>query len=500
MFFSHVPKFDNQQPLYYFFVSQNSVPLGGTMRYVMKFGGASVKDGRSIRHCAKLVKRYSDNEIVVVVSAMAGVTDSLTNIAKKCYTEQSTGFIKMFVAELAKKHYDAVKDAVDEPYRSRVLEHIDRLIDELEKVLLGISYLGELTKRSEDYILSFGERLSAPIFSSALMSLGVDTLALTGGEAGILTNSNFGRARPLSKACELIKNRIEPLIKIRRCIPVVTGFIGVNEDGNITTLGRGGSDLTATLIASAIDADEVWLWKEVDGVMTADPKIVPEAKLIPEISYQEAMELAHFGAKILHPRALEPLIKKKIPVRIKNTFNPDAPGTVITETKAKDGIVKALSLIEKVAVVNVSGAGFDFAEIMAEVFKRFAEENVNVIMISQSSSELNLSMVIDRSDLGRAMKTLTSVDSWNGNVKVSKLDDVAVVSVVGAGMAGTPGVAGKIFSSLGKAGINVIMISQSCSEYNISFTVAKDDGRKAVKILHEEFQLSKMGEVKKVVN
>ncbi len=461
------------------------------MRVVMKFGGASVKDGRSIRHCANLVKKYSDNEVVVVVSAMAGVTDSLTNAAKKCYTEQSTGFIKMFVAELAKKHYDAVRDAVDEPYRAKVMEHIDRLIDELEKVLLGISYLGELTKRSEDYILSFGERLSAPIFSSALLSLGVESLAMTGGDAGIVTNSHFGRAKPLSKSCELIKSRIEPLIKIRHAIPVVTGFIGVTEDGNITTLGRGGSDLTATLIAAAIDADEVWLWKEVDGVLTADPKIVPEARLIPEISYQEAMELAHFGAKILHPRALEPLIKKKIPVRIKNTFNPDAPGTVITDScNSKTGIVKALSLIDKVAVVNVSGAGFDFAEIMAEVFRRFAEERVNVIMISQSSSELNLSMVIDRSDLGRAMRTLTNVDSWNGNVKVSKLDDVAVVSAVGAGMAGTPGVAGRLFSALGRAGINVIMISQSCSEYNISFAVSREDGRKAVKILHDEFCLA----------
>ncbi len=462
------------------------------MRIIMKFGGTSVKDGRSIRHCANLVKKYSDNEVVVVVSAMAGVTDSLTNAAKKCYTEQSTGFIKMFVAELAKKHYDAVRDAVDEPYRSRVMEYIDRLIDELEKVLLGISYLGELTKRSEDYILSFGERLSAPILSSALLSLGVDSLALSGGDAGIITNANFGRAKPLNTSYELIKSRIEPLIKLRGCVPVVTGFIGATEDGNITTLGRGGSDLTATLIAAAIDADEVWLWKEVDGVLTADPKIVPEARLIPEISYQEAMELAHFGAKILHPRALEPLIRKKIPVRIKNTFNPDTPGTVITDScNSKTGIVKALSLIDRVAIVNVSGAGFDFAEIMSEVFRRFAEERVNVIMISQSSSELNLSMVIDRGDLGRAMKTLTNVDGWNGNVNVSKLDDIAVVSAVGAGMAGTPGVAGRIFSALGKAGINVIMISQSCSEFNISFAVSREDGSKAVKILHDEFCLSR---------
>ncbi len=459
------------------------------MRIVMKFGGASVKDGKSILHCAKLVKRFVEgNEIVVVVSAMAGVTDSLLQAAKKCYTEQSSGFIKMFIAELAKRHYEAANVAVSEEYRPKVISVIDSLLDELEKVLLGISYLGELTRRSEDYILSFGERLSAPIFSAALLSIGVDSLALTGGDAGIITDRNFGRAKPLPKVYDIIKGRLEPLLTIKKTIPVVTGFIGATDDGNITTLGRGGSDLTATLIAAAINADEVWLWKEVDGVLTTDPKIVPEAKLIPEISYQEAMELSHFGAKILHPRALEPVMRRRIPVRIKNTFNPDAPGTVIKEgTESSKEIVKALSLIEKVAIVNVSGAGFDFAEVMADVFRRLAEERVNVIMVSQSSSELNLSIVVDESDLRRAMRALKRLE--NGTISVTKIEDVAVVSAVGAGMAGTPGVAGRIFSALGKNKVNVIMISQSCSEYNVSFAVSKKEGRKAVKILHDEFNL-----------
>jgi len=458
------------------------------MRIVMKFGGKSVKDGDSISHCANLVKKFADNEIVVVVSAMAGVTDSLAQAAKKCYMEQSTGFIKMFIAELAKRHYDAINTAVAEPYKQRVTAHIDRLIDELEKVLLGISYLGELTKRSEDYILSFGERLSAPILSAALLSVGVDSLALTGGDAGIITNRNFGRAKPIPEVNAIIKSRLEPLLTIKQTIPVVTGFIGATEDGSITTLGRGGSDLTATLIAAAVEADEVWLWKEVDGVLTTDPKIVPEARVIPEISYQEAMELSHFGAKILHPRALEPVMEKKIPVRIKNTFNPEAPGTVISEgCESTKDIVKALSLIEKVAIVNVSGAGFDFAEVMSEVFKKLANEKVNVIMVSQSSSELNLSIVVDEADAGRAMRALEHIG--NGTINISKLEDVAVVSAVGAGMAGTPGVAGRIFSALGKNKINVIMISQSCSEYNVSFAVSKADGRRAVKVLHDEFRL-----------
>ncbi len=460
------------------------------MRVVMKFGGVSVKDGRNILHCANLVKKYAgDNEVVVVVSAMSGVTDSLSNAAYKCCYERSLGFIKSFIAELAKRHYEAVEVAVkNKDIKAKVLSTIDNLIDELEKVLTGISYLGELTKRSEDYILSFGERLLAPIFSASLLSIGVDSVALTGGDAGIVTDNHFGRARPLPESYRIIRSRLEPLVAIKKTVPVVTGFIGMTEDGIITTLGRGGSDLTATLIAAALDADEVWLWKEVDGVMTTDPKIVPEAKVIPEISYQEAMELSHFGAKILHPRALEPVMAKKIPVRIKNTFNPDANGTVIREqTKSSKEIVKAVSLVEKAGIINVSGAGFDFAEIMAEVFRRLAKAKVNVIMVAQSSSELNLSIVVDKADIGKAMKALSGLN--NGVVKVSKKENIAVVSAVGAGMAGTPGVAGRIFSALGRNGINVIMISQSCSEYNVSFAVASEDGRKAVRVIHEEFKL-----------
>jgi len=460
------------------------------MRLVMKFGGTSVKDGENILHCARLVKKFSDeNEIVVTVSAMAGVTDFLIEAAKKCHTDPSPGFIKLSIAELAKRHFDAINFAVSDEYRPKVISATERLMDELEKVLLGISYLGELTKRSEDYIVSFGERLCAPIFSATLLSIGVDSVALTGGDAGIVTDRNFGRAKPIKDVYKIIESRIDPLLTIKKTVPVITGFIGVTEDGSITTLGRGGSDLTATLLASALSADEVWLWKEVDGVLTTDPKIVPEARLIPEISYLEAMELSHFGAKILHPRALEPAMVKKIPVRIKNTFNPDALGTVIREeTKSTRNIVKALSLINRVGVVNITGAGFDFAEIMAEVFRRLAEARVSVIMVSQSSSELSLSIVVDKSDLRRAVRTLKKLE--NGVIKVTGLEDVAVISAVGAGMAGTPGVVGRIFSSLGKNEVNIIMISQSVSEANVSFVVEKDRGDDALKILHDEFRLS----------
>lgn len=460
------------------------------MRIIMKFGGSSVKDGKNILHCANLVKKFSDgNEVVVVVSAMSGVTDSLIKAANKCCSEPSAGYIKMFIAEMMKKHYEAIEYAVkNEEIKVKVISTTERLLDELEKVLLGISYLGELTRRSEDYIVSFGERLLAPIFSATLLSLGVDSVALTGGDAGIITDKNYGRAKPIPGVYSIIKSRLEPLLTIKKTIPVVTGFIGSTDDGSITTLGRGGSDFTATILAAALDADEVWLWKEVDGIMTCDPKYVSNAKVISEISYQEAMELSHFGAKILHPRALEPVMRKKIPVRIKNTFNPDLKGTVIgAQTKESGDIVKALSLIANAGIVNVSGAGFDFAEIMSEVFRRLAEERVNVIMVAQSSSELNLSIVVDKRDVNKAYQILKKLE--NGSIKVDKITDVAVISAIGAGMAGTPGVAGKIFSALGRNRINVIMISQSCSEYNVSFVVDSKDGVNAVRVVHDEFQL-----------
>lgn len=455
----------------------------------MKFGGTSVKDGQSILHCAKLVKKYAnDNEIVVVVSAMAGVTDSLINAAQKCCKEPSAGYVKMFIADLMKKHYEAVEYAVkSDLIKNKVVYTLEKLFDELEKVLLGISYLGELTKRSEDYIVSFGERLIAPIFSAALISLDVDSLALTGGDAGIITDKNFGRAKPLPNVYSIIKSRLEPLIKIKK-VPVVAGFIGVTEDGNVTTLGRGGSDYSATIIAAAIDADEVWLWKEVDGIMTADPKYVQEAKLIPEISYFEAMELSHFGAKILHPKALEPVMKKEIPVRIKNAFNPDLEGTIIrNRIESKGDVVKALSLIERASIVNIRGAGLDFAETMSEVFRILAENKISVTMVAQSSSELNLSIVIDHKDAEKAYNILKSLE--NGMMSARKIDNVSIITAVGAGMVGTPGVAGRIFSALGRNNINVVMISQSCSEYSISFAVDSKDGIRALKIVHDEFKL-----------
>ncbi|HPS90195.1 MAG TPA: aspartate kinase, partial [Methanosarcina vacuolata] len=360
---------------------------------------------------------------------------------------------------------------------------------ELEKALIGICYLGELTSRSIDYICSYGERLAAPIVSGAIRSLGISSTEFTGGEAGIITSSDYGNARPLEKTYELVNKRLG--CRLETQILVVTGFIGENEEGIITTLGRSGSDFTASILGAALKADEIWLWKEVNGIMTTDPRIVPEAKTIPQISYAEAMELSYFGANVLHPRTIEPAMREHIPVRVKNTFEPELPGTLVVAEKFQcKNVVKAVSLIKNVALINISGAEMvGSVGTVARLFTVLAKSGVNVIMISQGSSESNISFVISEAHVETALKALH--EEFNRGIvkEITSDKDVCVVAVVGAGMAGTPGVAKRVFGALGNSLINIIMISQGSSQYNISFVVREDDAFAAVKTLHDEFEL-----------
>jgi len=465
------------------------------MRLVMKFGGTSVGDGSRIKHVAELGKEYRDsgNEVVLVTSALSGVTDALLKSAKEASETGKTSTIKEFITDLAKQHHQAAQDAITGKKAKKIVEvvtkELDSRIGELEKALIGICYLGELTVRSIDYISSYGERLSAPILCGSLNSLGIKSRSFTGGEAGIITTDDYGNARPLEKSYSLIIERIEPLLKYS--IPVITGFIGENEAGIITTLGRGGSDFSASIIGAALKADEIWLWKEVHGILTTDPRIVPEARTIPVISYIEAMELSYFGAKVLHPRTIEPAIKHGIPVRVKNTFDPSSPGTIIVkDLKQSKDIVKAVTVIRDVALINISGAWMvGTIGVAARVFTTLANAGVNIVMISQGSSEANISLVVNGSHLDMAVKAIKA-EFKNGIIKdVTHDKNICVVAVVGAGMANTPGVAGRVFGALGNARVNVIIISQGSSQHNISFAVSGDDAAKAVQVLHREFGL-----------
>ena len=459
-------------------------------RLVMKFGGVSVADGQKLRHVGDLVRQFNrDNEIVLVTSALQGVTDSLLECARKSANEGKVSDVQDFIKKLTERHNQAISEAITDPkIAQEVREVVAVKISELDKAYIGICYLGELTTRSLDYISSYGEQLAAPILSGVLRDMGIPSRHLTGAEAGIITDSEYGDSHPLGKTYELIPQRLLPL----KGVPVVTGFIAKDEKGTITTLGRGGSDLSASLIGAAIDADEIWFWKETPGVLTTDPKIVPDAKTIPSISYREAMELSYFGAKVLHPRAIEPAIKKGIPVRVKNTFDPEGPGTQIVQNGIKKkGVIKAVTVSKKVALLNISGAEMiGTPGVAAQVFTALAKAGVNIIMISQGSSEANISIVIEERHVDKAEAALRAELSKDLVKDISHNHNVSALAVVGAGMAGTPGVAARVFKAMGGSGINVVMISQGSSEHNISFVVSEKDAERAVLELHREFGLA----------
>lgn len=467
------------------------------MRLVMKFGGTAVDSGKKIVHITNLIKSYHDkgNEIVGVFSAVTGMTDEILNISGYVLKRDEKK-IKDFINKTRSIHVDIIQTSIkNKTYKAESLQVVEVLLKEMENILNGLVLLTEVTQKALDHLLSFGERLLTPIISYSLLDKGIDSVYLTGQEVGILTDSKFGQARPLIDTTKIrVKYHIDPILRENK-IPVITGFIGADQNGNITTLGRSGSDYTATIIAVCVDADEVWLWTDVNGLMTADPNIVKEAKVLKEVSFAEAIELSLFGAKYMHPRALEPVMDTKIPIRIRNAFNLSNEGTIISKNTSKSSqrIVKSIVAIRNTALIDVSGGGMVGAPgTAAKIFDALARKSVNIMMISQSPSESSISMVVKKDDLDSAITTLdmTLLDNVIKNVRVN--EDVAVIAVVGSGMRGIKGVAAKVFSSVSKSSINVIMIAQGSSELNLAFVVNNSDCEMAVKSLHQAFMLTKI--------
>jgi aspartate kinase len=459
----------------------------------MKFGGSSLADPNKIRNAARIIKRFSNgNKIVVVASAMGDTTDHLVEIGDLA-VRGMTPRIKATLSKLQTLHVRTAR-AVSEPGAGK--ETVDRIMSlnrELERTVEGVSHLRELTPRSRDYLLSFGERLSTPILATATRALGLKARAFTGGEAGITTDENFGEAKPLLEVSyHQIRRRLDVSLK-RNEIPVVTGFVASTVDGSITTLGRGGSDYTASLLGAALDAEEIWIWTDVDGLMTADPRIVKDARVLTDVSFGEALELSYFGAKMMHPRALQPAAQRKVPVRIKDSSKPDDPGTLVSkdETQSNGKVVKAISIIRNVGIVTVSGTGMMGAPgAAARVFQTLGSNKINVIMISQGSSEATISCVVPRKDLEAAVRALQLALIGQGYVdKVAAEKDSCIIAVVGSGMKGTPGVAARIFIAVARKKVNVRMVAQGSSEYNVSFVVSEEQGPEAVRAIHEEFKL-----------
>jgi aspartate kinase len=461
------------------------------MRFLMKFGGTSVADAASISRVTGIIQNYhaSGNEVAVVISAQRGVTDQLIAVATEVVNSPDSSMVGPFIESLRVRHMNALEGSAKD-YVAEAAPLIEDRLGKLQNILLAVHNLRDLTPRSKDYIITFGERLNSLVVSAAFRQQGIPSTVLDGCEAGILTTAQHGEAMALPEGEKKIKNSIVPLLA--RQVPVIMGFMGCTEKGVLTTLGRSGSDYSAAIIGAGIDADEIWIWTDVDGIMTSDPRVINDARVLDSVSYLEVMELSFFGAKVMHPRSIEPAMKKDILVRVKNTFNPDHPGTCIVRNVRDDSrVVKAITYIEKVAAININGAQMIGRPGVAKaIFSALSESEVNVMMISQGSSEANISLIIDEAQAAAASESLAAL-AKQGIVREVTLDrDVCAVAVVGSGMAGAKGTGGRIFTALGRADINVRMISQGSSEVNISFVVKQEDGPRAVRVLHDEFRLS----------
>ncbi len=463
------------------------------MLLVMKFGGNSVSTPERVIETARIVSSYSkEHRVVVILSAIKGITDDLLSICESI-RRNDIDTASTILDRVIKIHNSIVENlAIDERNKSELKGVVNTLLDELNSIVRGLMLIREVTPRSMDYILSFGERLSVPILCYALSELGLRSVYLDGKDAGIVTDSTYGNAKPLMDTTRLrLRHRLEPILN-EGIVPVITGFIGGDQYGNITTLGRGGSDYTATIVASCIDVDEIILWSDVDGLMTADPKIVKDAQVLREVSYSEAMEMVLFGAKYIHPRALEPIVDKGIPMMIKNIFKPDAEGTLVLEhsNAYPEKIVKAVTSIRKMSLIDVRGTSMIGSPGTAgRIFSLLGENGINIVMISQGPSESSISMVVRKSDLDKAVNAL-ELNLLGRIIKsIDVTDDAAIIAVVGSGMRGTKGVAARVFSAVADAGINVIMIAQGSSELNLAFVIEDKHADDAVRALHKEFGL-----------
>ena len=465
------------------------------MLIVMKFGGTSVGSAERIAQAAHLATASAadGHQVVVVTSAMSGVTNLLIEAAQ----EASKGHWDVKVRERLYARHAEVAAAIihDANRRQTALAEIDRRLDRFEKLCYGLSMVHELTPRLLDAISGTGEMLAAPLVAAAIAAQGAASTAIDATEL-IVTTEQFGGAEPLMDATRVkTAARIQPLLAAGE-IPVATGFVGATADGVLTTLGRGGSDYSASILGAALDADEVWIWTDVDGVMTANPADVPEARTLSEISYSEASELAYYGAKVLHYKTIIPAFRQRIPVRILNSFNPSHPGTrVSVEGDASALGVKAVTAIRNVSLIAISGTGMQgIPGIVARAFDVVADEQSNVLMISQASSENNICFVINSSEAPRVVKALRNaldIDLVRGHIEEITSQPVAVVAAVGDRMRGTPGIAATVFGALGAAGINVTAISQGSSERNISLVIEESDAAKAVRALHQAFRLDR---------
>jgi len=465
---------------------------------VLKFGGTSVRDAQAMQQVARIARTAgaSWDNVVVVTSAMGKsptdaikVTDSLL-IASRTAAEGDSETFHRVRRELADKHQAAIDGVITNPdERQRISQEVEQLLSGFEMLCASVRVLGEITPRALDAISGLGERMAARILAAALRNNGIAAQAVDATEI-IITNDYYQSAAPLMDATrEKTRARLLPLLAAG-IVPVVTGFIGATASGVPTTLGRGGSDYSASLIGAALSADEVHNYTDVDGVMTADPRIVPDARTIKVLTGQEMSELAFFGAQVLHPMTIAPLLESGIPLRVKNSFNPQHPGTLIIHDAARsEGAVKAVTVIDQVSLVTVAGRGMKGVPgIAGRTFMAVAHTNTSVLMISQASAEQSICFVIPRAAATKVLHELEhEFNRELGHQEIDRIgvmEDEAIVTAVGKAIAETPGVSGRVCTALGAQGINIHAIAQGSSECGISLIVGSKDSREAVRAIH----------------
>lgn len=447
----------------------------------MKFGGTSVEDATAIRRLIEIVKRELPKQIIVVVSACSGVTNELIRCANTVKNGSESDAMDI-LETLHKRHKKISGELLNEKQPVILTKQIDEYFSEIKNIVKGVNLLGELTPRTLDLITSYGERLSSLIIQTALEETGIPSNLLDARKV-MITDSSFGTAKPLfDKIEERIKKYIIPILKNNQVV-ITQGFIGATEDGITTTIGRGGSDYSASIFGSILSAEIIQIWTDVDGMMSADPRIVSESKLINTLSFNEASELAYFGAKVLHPNTILPAVQKNIPVKILNSRMPEVQGTLILQSTESDNksIVKSIASKKGIIVINVASSRMFLAHgFLAKLFSIFADHQKSVDVVS--TSEVSVSLTIDNDkNLEQIRKDLEEI----GEIRIERKK--GIVCIVGEGMKKTPGIAAKAFYALAKANINIEMISEGASEINLTLVVDEGDVDKAVRVLHDEF-------------
>jgi aspartate kinase len=461
---------------------------------VHKFGGTSVGDAGCFANVAEIIAEQSNQtqaplrKSVVVVSAMSGVTSQLIAGARAAAEGQDTAYRKI-KADLLSRHLDVVETLLNRsPERLDVGGLVEDRLHDLERLYRSIAVLGELTVRGCDAVTSFGEQLSVNILAAALRERGVRAQAISAVET-IVTDDNFGGATPLMEQTrQRLQERIVPLID-RGLLPVITGYIAATEQGVPTTLGRGGSDYTAAILGVGLDADEVWIWSDVDGILTADPNIVPHARTLTELSYSEAANLAYFGADVLHPKTIRPVIQNSIPLRILNSLNPSHPGTLIVETPSP-GRQLLPAIISSTGLTMIAIGSQDDTwtlQMAARALQHLSEAGVDVLMFSQSFSEHNLNLVVREQDQVHCLNVLGR--ELSNGCSLGSTDRVATVSVVGVPGWNETGIVAHAFAALGKHGTRVIAVAQAATELSVSFCIPQDQVADTVRFLHRELGL-----------